>query len=60
MMMKKSVLLILILMFVLNAIAQNSNKPNTNVKENAIIHADEIISAAKKVMVLLLQTLCLE
>ena len=48
MMMKKSVLLILILMFVLNAIAQNSDKPNTNVKENAIIHTDEIISAAKK------------
>ena len=35
-------------MFVLNLLAQNSSKTNTNVRNATIVHTDEISAAAKK------------
>ena len=46
--MKKFVLFILLSIFVLNLLAQNSSMTNTNVRNPAIVHADEISAAAKK------------
>jgi mannose-6-phosphate isomerase-like protein (cupin superfamily) len=46
--MKKPVFLILLSIFVLNLLAQNSNKPNTTVGNAVIIHADEIRAAEIK------------
>ena len=46
--MKKSVLLTLLSISVLNLLAQKSNELNTNDKKATIIHTEEIIAAAKK------------